>query len=155
MTSELDIINGLHDILIRDINNYTSNAVEGLDDNNIVVDFPDPDNMKKPTMIFIQPNYSDMESLTYSSDQTSYTMSVFIVAKKASSTVLQEKVFAVYDALYRLFKTNNTLDSLVAWVGVNSMDYYPALTATETIKGIEVSIQCVFEKSWCDDNATN
>ena len=114
MTSELDIIKGLHDILIRDLNNFTSNAVEGLDDKNIVVDYPDPDNMRKPTMIYIQPNYSDYESLTYSSDQTSYTMSVFIVAKKASSTVLQDKVFAVYDALYRLFKTNNTLDSLVA-----------------------------------------
>lgn len=155
MTSELDILNGLRDVLIRDINNYTSNAVEGLDDKSIVIDFPDIDSARKPTMIYIQPNYSDMESLTYSSDQTSYTMSVFIVAKKASSTVLQDKVFAVYDALYRLFKTNNTLDSLVAWIGVNSMDYYPALTADAGTKGIEVSISCVFEKSWCDDNATN
>ena len=155
MTSELDIMNGLHDVLIRDINDYTSNAVEGMDDKSIVVDFPDVDNMRKPTMIFIQPNYSDYEALTYSSDQTSFTMSVFLVAKKASSKVLQDKVFALYDGLYKLLKTNNTLDSIVDWVGVNSMDYYPQLTATETVKGIEVSIQCVFEKSWCGDNITN
>lgn len=151
MTSELDIMRGLHDVLIRDINDYTSNAVEGMDDKNIVIDYPDIDNMRKPTMIYIQPNYSDYEPLTYSADQTSFTMSVFLVAKKASSTVLQDKLFALYDGLYRLLKTNNTLDSIVAWVGVNSMEYYPQLTATETVKGIEVSIQCVFEKSWCEE----
>ena len=155
MTSELDIIKGLHDILVRDINSYTSNAVEGMDDKSIVCDFPDIDNMRKPTMIYLQPNYSDYEPLTYSSDQTAYTMSIFIVAKKASSQVLQEKVFALYDAVYRLLKTNNTLDSIVAWVGVQTMDYYPALTADAGTKGIEVSIQCVFEKDWCDGNATN
>lgn len=148
MTSELDIMTGLRDVLIRSLNDYTSNAVEGMDDKSIVLDFPDPDNMRKPTMIYIQPNYSDMETLTYTADQTSFTMSVFIVAKKASSQVLQTKVFALYDGLYRLLKTNNTLDSLVAWVGVNSMEYYPQLTATDTVKGIEVSIQAVFEKDW-------
>ena len=148
MTSELDIMTGLRDVLILSLNDYTSNAVEGMDDKSIVLDFPDPDNMRKPTMIYIQPNYSDMETLTYTADQTSFTMSVFIVAKKASSQVLQTKVFALYDGLYRLLKTNNTLDSLVAWVGVNSMEYYPQLTATDTVKGIEVSIQAVFEKDW-------
>lgn len=148
MTSELDIMTGLHDVLIRDINDYTSNAVEGMDDKNIVIDFPDPDNMRKPTMIYIQPNYADYEPLTYSADQTSFTMSVFLVAKKASSTVLQDKLFALYDGLYRLLKTNNTLDSIVAWVGISNMEYYPQLTASDTVKGIEVSIQCVFEKDW-------
>ena len=150
MTSEISIIQGLHDILVRDLNDYTSNAVEGMDDKSIVIDFPEVDNMRKPTMIFLQPNWANYEPLTYQADQTSYTMSVFIVAKKASSTVLQDKVFALYDALYRLLKTNNTLDSLVAWVSVESMDYYPALTADASVKGIEVSVQCVFEKDWSD-----
>lgn len=148
MTSELDILNGFHDVLIRDINDYTSNAVEGMDDKSIVVDFPDIDNMRKPTMIFLQPNWTDYETLTYDSDQSNFTISVFLVAKKASSTVLQEKLFALYDGLYKLLKTNNTLDSLVAYTVVQSMDYYPALTADNNVKGIEVSIQVVFEKSW-------
>lgn len=148
MTSELDILNGLHDVLIRDINDYTSNSVEGMDDKSIVVDFPDIDNMRKPTMIFLQPNWTDYETLTYDSDQSNFTISVFLVAKKASSTVLQEKLFALYDGLYKLLKTNNTLDSLVAYTVVQSMDYYPALTADNNVKGIEVSIQVVFEKSW-------
>lgn len=151
MISELDILKGLHDILIRDINNFTSNAVEGMDDKSIVCDYPNIDNMRKPTMIFIQPNYSDMEKLTYSSDQSAYTMSIFIIAKKDKPSVLQDKVFALYDALYQLLKTNNTLDSLVAWVSIESMDYYPALTADGNVKGIEVSVQCVFEKCWSDE----
>lgn len=150
MISELDIINGLHDVLIRQINDYTSNAVEALDDKSIVVDFPDIDNMRKPTMIFLQPNYADFEKLTYASDQSAYTMSIFIVAKKDKPSVLQTKVFAVYDALYQLLKTNNTLDSLVAWMNIESMDYYPALTADNNVKGIEVSVQAVYEKIWCD-----
>ena len=148
MTSEMDILQGLHDVLIRDINDYTSNAVEGMDDKSIVIDFPDIDNMRKPTMIFLQANWTNYDSLVYSADQSNFTISVFLVAKKASSTVLQEKLFALYDGLYKLLKTNNTLDSLVAYTVIQSMDYYPALTADNNVKGIEVSIQVVFEKSW-------
>lgn len=148
MTSEMDILQGLRDVLIRDLNNYTSNAVEGMDDKSIVIDFPDIDSARKPTMIFLQANWTNYDSLVYSADQSNFTISVFLVAKKASSTVLQEKLFALYDGLYRLLKTNNTLDSLVAYTVIQSMDYYPALTADNNVKGIEVSIQCVFEKSW-------
>lgn len=146
MMSELEILQGLKEVLERDLNEYTTNVK--MDKNNIELAFPDIDNMRKPIMIFIQPNYSDYEELTYSSDQTNFTISLFIVAKRDKPSSLQDKVFEVYDAVYRLLKLNNTLDSLVAYMVVQSMDYYPALTGTEDVKGIEVSIQAMFEKDW-------
>lgn len=146
MTTELEILKGLKAVLERDLNEYTTEVK--MDKNNIELAFPDIDNMRKPIMIFIQPNYSDYEELTYSSDQTNFTISLFIVAKRDKPSALQDKIFEVYDAVYRLLKLNNTLDSLVAYMVVQSMDYYPALTGTEDVKGIEVSIQAMFEKDW-------
>lgn len=146
MTTELEILQGLSKVLERDLNDYLS--IVKMDKNNIDVAFPDIDNMRKPVMIFLQPNYSDYDALTYTSDQSNFTLSLFIVAKRDKPSVLQDKVFDVYDGVYRLLKKNNTLDSLVGYVVVQSMDYYPQLTGTEDVKGIEVSINAVFEKDW-------
>lgn len=146
MMSELEILQGLKMVLERDINDYTE-SVE-LDKLSIEVNYPDIDNMRKTTMIFLQPNYADYDALTYTSDQTNFTLSLFIVAKRDKPAALQDKVFDVYNAVYKLLKKNNTLDSIVGYMVVQSMDYYPALTGTEDVKGIEVSIQAVFEKDW-------
>ena len=146
--TELGVMRALYNVLIRDINNYTSNAVESLDDRNIVIDFPSVDMMPKATVLYLQQNYTDYDSLTVNTDNSSMHISVFILCKKDKGTVLQEKVNAIYEGLYKLLKTNPTLDGVVTYCSIESFDYYPAIEGNSTVKGAEVSVNLIFEKEW-------
>ena len=152
MITELEVMNALYDVLIRDINDYTPQSVENLDNKNFMIDFPSVDMMPKSTMIYLQPNYSNFEELTLQSDESQFNMAIYILAKKDKSTVLQNKVFDIYNAIYLLLKTNPTLDGAITVCGVESFDYYPAVEANPNVKGIEMSIVLQFEKDFTECN---
>lgn len=146
--TESNVMKVMYDIFIRDINDYVSDAVENLDDKNIVVDFPSVDMMPKQTVIYLQQNYSDYDALTVRTDNTSMHMSIFILCKKDKPTVLQDKVNALYDGIYTMLKTNPTLDGTITYTSIESFDYYPAVEANPNVKGAEISVNLVFEKEW-------
>lgn len=148
MVSEMKVMRKLYEVLVRDLNSNIDGNVEQLGVKNIFIDFPTVDNAPSPTTIWLQSNYSDYESLTVSSDNASSHISVFIIAKRAEGLVLQDKVFAVYDGLYKLLKNNPTLDGTITYCSIESFDYYPALEANPNVKGAEVSVNLLFEKEW-------
>lgn len=149
MLSELTIINRLRDVLVKELNdNLDDGKVEKLGEKNIIVDFPTVDNAPCPTTIWLQSNYSDYEALTMNTDNASAHISIFIIAKRGKGTVLQDKVFEIYDGIYKVLKTDPTLDGTITYSSIETWDYYPALEGDPNVKGAEILVNLLYEKEW-------
>lgn len=152
MKSELQVLNQLKDVIAKQLNNYlhedeeNSGVLDKISDRNIVVDFPDPDNMPCSTMFWIEPEVSDISDLTSLADLEQMTLSVYIMCKRAKSEVLIQKVFGYFTALFALIRNNMTLDEFVDFAKITTMEFYPAVDASKTIAAIEATMQIQWEK---------
>ena len=148
MVNELTVMNALKEVIETQLNNYTPDSVDSMDKKNVILDFPDVDLMTKKSCIFIQPNYASYENLSTNSDDSSFSINIFILCKRDKQENLVEKVFAYYNALYKLLRTNISLNGTVDFTDINSFDYYPQVSATPGVVGMEVLITCRYTKDY-------
>lgn len=152
MTTELQVLNQLKKVIVEQLKNYyaedadNKDLLEDITEDNVVIDFPQLDSMKKNTMFFIQPDYEEITDLSVSTDFASLNASVFIMCKGFKNEILVKKVFGFYTALYALLRNNQTLDGYVDFTGITNSDYYPAVTASTTMTAIEASVRIDFAK---------
>jgi hypothetical protein len=123
-------------------------AMEHFDDKNIEIDFPDVDSMRRPTMLYIQPDYENLEPLGMHSDLATMRATVFLICKGAPNAILVKRVFALYSALYLLVRGDPTLCGFIEDARITDMDYYPTVTASSTITAIEASIDLQWSKEF-------
>lgn len=113
-----------------------------------VVDYPDTDNMKSSTMIYIEPEDAEYQPLTISSDLAILHATIYIIAKKDTPTNLLQKVFRHSDEVFTLIRQNQTLNGFVEFSNITAMEYYPAVEANKNIKAIELSLDLQWTKDW-------
>lgn len=148
MVNEITIMRALKEVIETELNNYTDDSLDNIDTKNVIIDFPNVDLMTKKTCIFIQPNYGEYENLSTNSDDSSFSMNIFILCKRDKHESLVEKVFGFYNALYKLIRTNITLNETVDFVDIESFDYYPQVEANSGVVGIEALITCRYTKDY-------
>lgn len=154
MISELQILNQLKKVIGEQLNEYltadeeNSGLLEEISEANVIIDFPDIDNMPKNTTIYIQPDYEEVEDLSVITDFTRMRLLIYIICKGAKSATLIKKVFGYYTALFMLIRNNQTLDGMVEFSKINSMDYYPSVTASSTMSAIEVGAEINWAKTF-------
>ena len=154
MKTEWQILEQLKEVIGTQLNDYLNadeenyELLEKINKDNIEIDFPDVDNFKKSTMIWIEPLTEDIEDLTTSSDSAQMQISIYILCKKNKSEILIRKVFGYFTALFALLKDNQTLDEFVDFIKISTMEFYPAVTADRSISGIEVTAQILYEKPY-------
>ena len=152
MKTELQVLNQLKQVIATELNNYLSedednhDLLEEINADNVVIGFPDLDNMKKNTMFYITPDFEEITDLSMGTDFASMNSNLFIMCKGAKNEILIKKVFGYYTALYALIRDNQTLDNFVDFSRINDMDFYPAVTASTTMTAIEVSISIQWAK---------
>ena len=152
MKTELQVLNQLKQVIATELNDYLSedednhDLLEEINADNVVIGFPDLDNMKKNTMFYITPDYEEITDLSMGTDFASMNSNLFIMCKGAKNETLIKKVFGYYTALYALIRDNQTLDNFVDFSRINDMDFYPAVTASTTMTAIEVSISIQWAK---------
>lgn len=147
MTNELNVLNRLREVIIRDLD------TEGLDpvgETNVLIDFPDQDSMPARSAIYIQPNYCSYDTLTVESDQVELTVSIFVVCKRDTRANLTIKTMAYVNKLYKLLSNDQELDGEIDYLRPETMDFYPALGENKDVKGAEISITLVFSKDFED-----
>ena len=120
-----------------------------MDSDHVLVEFPDTDQMKYSSMIYICPNYSEYSNVSTHSDNGQFLCSVYVICKRDSNRNLVEKVYTYYTALYNLLREETTLGGVVDFVDVSSADFYPQIEGTKGVAGIETSITCNFENDFC------
>jgi hypothetical protein len=123
-------------------------AVKQFDETNVEIDYPDVDAMRRPTMLYIQPDYENLEPLGMHSDLATMRATVFILCKSAPNAILVKRVFALYSALYLLVRSDPTLGGFIEDARITDMDYYPTVTASSTITAIEASIDLQWSKEF-------
>ena len=68
MTNEIDILNGLKEVISRELNNYLDDGIEHIDERAVKIDSPDVDTMEFPTFVFIAQKYWSLDNLTGRTD---------------------------------------------------------------------------------------
>lgn len=139
MTNEIDILNGLKEVISRELNNYLD-EIEHIDERAVEIDAPDADHMKYPTEIYIQPNYSSFENLTVRSDFAEGRYAVFILCKRDTQKNLTIKTLSYAKALYECLKKNPTLNEIADFTMIESSDFFMRVEGNENIKGVEISV---------------
>ena len=150
MKTEIQVLEHLKTTIATRLATFFDNDGEiiTIDEKNVEIDFPDVDTMRRNTMLYIQPDYENLEPLGFASDLATLRATVFILCKGASSATLVKRVFAYYTALYILLRRNSTLSGFIDNTHITDMDYYPAVTASATITAIEVSIELQWSKDF-------
>jgi len=152
MITELQVLNQFKDVIVNQLANYYDqdeeyhDLLEEISEANVTIGFPEIDSMRKNVMFYIQPDYEEISDLSMGTDFASLNAVVYIMCKGSKNETLIKKVFGYYTALYALIRNNQTLDGFVDFTGINSMDYYPAVTASQTITAIEVSTNIQWSK---------
>lgn len=152
MKTELQVLDCLKDLIAADLANFLDTSGEAeqqsFGSDNIKIDFPDVDKMKKSTMLFIQPDYESIEDLSMNSDIATLHTTLFIFCKAAPSEILIRRVFNYYTAFYTLLRSNQTLNGFIDFSKITDMDYYPAVAASSTTTAIEVKLQLQWAKQF-------
>lgn len=150
MKTEIQVLEKLKETIASHLNQYLENQdgviLDAINEQNIEIDFPDTDNMKKNTMFYIQPDGETLEDLSLSSDLATMDATIFIMCKGAKNAILIKKVFGYYSALYRLLRSYQTLDGFIEGLRNSEIEYYPALTASLSMTAIEVHITMQWSK---------
>ena len=148
MKNELSILNALKGVLQVQLNAHLDEGMDQIGERNVVVDFPDTDQMPMKTMVYIQPNWANYETLSTESDDSTFNMAVFIVCKKDSQENLTRKVYGYFNAMYQLLKTNWSLDGEVDFTAITDADFYPAVEGNRSIQAIEASVSVRYTKDY-------
>ena len=148
MKNELSILNALKGVLQVQLNAHLDEGMDQIGERNVAVDFPDTDQMPMKTMVYIQPNWANYETLSTESDDSTFNMAVFIVCKKDSQENLTRKVYGYFNAMYQLLKTNWSLDGEVDFTAITDADFYPAVEGNRSIQAIEASVSVRYTKDY-------
>lgn len=140
MTNEIDILNGLKEVISKELNNYLDDGIEPINEKAVEIDAPDVDHMKYSTAVYIQPNYSSFENLTVRSDFAEGRYAVFILCKRDTQTNLTIKTLSYAKALYECLKKNPTLNEVADFTMIESSDFFMRVEGNENIKGVEISV---------------
>jgi hypothetical protein len=152
MKTEMQVLEHLKELiatsLVALMEGEAEIAVKQFDEANVEIDFPDVDSMRRPVMLYIQPDYENLEVLGMGSDLATMRATVFILCKGAANSILVRRTFALYNALYLLVRGDPTLGGFIEDARITDMDYYPAVTAGATVTAIEASIDLQWSKEF-------
>lgn len=148
MKNELSVLLALQDVISKKLNDFLPQDFASISDKNVLIDFPNVDQMPMKNMFYIQPDYAEFEALTTSSDVSSFRVSVFILSKKDTKANLTILNYGYYNALCELLRSNMTLDGTVDFTDINDVTFYPAVEANPNVRGAELSLEIRYTKDY-------
>lgn len=143
MKDEMEVMDALRMRIIDSLSSFIREPgiAVTLDERSVLIDFPDPDNMARDSVVWITPDWENIEELSVATDVSTLRLSVYIVCKGAPSAQLVRRAFALWSALYLLVDDDRSIGGVVAHTRVTDMDYYPSVAAGRTQVGIEASLE--------------
>ncbi len=148
MKNELSVLLALQDVIAKNLNDFLPQDFASISEKNVLIDFPNVDQMPMKNMFYIQPDYAEFEALTTSSDVSSFRVSVFILSKKETKANLTILNYGYYNALCELLRSNMTLDGTVDFTDINDVTFYPAVEANLNVRGAELSLEIRYTKDY-------
>lgn len=146
MTTPLDIAEAARDFLITTIPAWISQftttelSLEVLDDEHIIIAWPDPDRYQAPCMIYLQPGEDESQPLTLATELHDMLIDIYIVCTKDTPERIMRKVFRYYAATKSALYQDRSMGGAVGELRIQSVDYYPNVEASPNTCAIKIGM---------------
>ena len=86
MKDEMEVMDALRMRIIDSLSSFIREPgiAVTLDERSVLIDFPDPDNMARDSVVWITPDWENIEELSVATDVSTLRLSVYIVCKGSS-----------------------------------------------------------------------
>lgn len=148
MTNELTVLEALQAVLVTDVNQYLSEGWTNLSYENVIMEWPDVDGMTGDVTVFLNGNYAEYEELATINDQSTFTVSLFLMVKRDKRTSLTEKMYRYFNGIYQALRKSMSLGGVVDFTMVTDADFYPAIEANKNVQGVEISCAVHYTKDF-------
>lgn len=146
MKNTIEVYEGVRDCLLNHINEYLHSnnpydvEVPELEEKNFAIDFPDLDKIPQQNMVYIVPDYLELNPQTTCTKIVDNNVKVYIFCKRDSHDNLIKRASTYFNAICQVCIKHTTLDNTVNLCELRSADYYPSVTASNTIAAFELNL---------------
>lgn len=148
MTNELTVLEALQAVLVTDVNQYLSEGWTNLSYENVIMEWPDVDGMTGDVTVFLNGNYAEYEELATINDQSTFTVSLFLMVKRDKRTSLTEKMYRYFNGIYQALRKSMSLGGVVDFTMITDADFYPAIEANKNVQGVEITVAVHYTKDF-------
>ena len=148
MTNELVILEALKDVIVNNANTYLPEGYSTFTSSDVVIEFPDSDNMPSDVAVFIQGDSASYESLSTTTDASMFSVSVFVIGKRDTSANLTIKMYTYFNAIYETLRKSMSLDGNVDFASITGAEFYPAIEGNKNVQGVEISCALQYTKDF-------
>ena len=148
MTNELTVLEAIQSVLISNVNQYLDEGYTSLSSNNVIMEWPDVDGMKDDVTVFINGNYAEYEELATTNDQSTFTVSIFLLVKRDTISNLTTKMYRYFNGIYQALRKSMSLNGVVDFTMITDADFFPAVEANKNVQGVEITVAVHYTKDF-------
>lgn len=148
MINELTVLEALQSVLVSDVNKFLAEGWTRLTTDNVVLEWPDVDGMKDDVTVFINGNYAEYTELATTNDESTFTVSVFLMVKRDTKLNLTQKMYRYFNGIYQALRESMSLDGVVDFTMITDADFFPAIEANTNVQGVEITVAVHYTKDF-------
>lgn len=148
MTNELTVLEAIQSVLISNVNQYLDEGYTALSSNNVIMEWPDVDGMTDDVTVFLNGNYAEYEELATTNDQSTFTVSIFLLVKRDTISNLTTKMYRYFNGIYQALRKSMSLNGVVDFTMVTDADFFPAVEANKNVQGVEITVAVHYTKDF-------
>ena len=148
MTNELTVLQAIQTVLISNVNQYLEQGWTALSAKNVIMEWPDVDNMTDDVTVFLNGNYAEYEELATINDVSTFTVSVFLLVKRDTVSNLTIKMYKYFNGIYQALRQSMSLGGVVDFTMVTDADFFPAVEANKNVQGVEITLAVHYTKDF-------
>lgn len=148
MTNELTVLEAMKSVLVSDVNKYLAEGWTQLTADNVVMEWPEVEGMTDDVTVFINGNYAEYEELATTNDQSTFTVSVFLMVKRDTKLNLTQKMYTYFNGIYQSLRESMSLDGVVDFTMITDADFFPAIEANKNVQGVEITVAVHYTKDF-------
>ena len=111
-----------------------------------VIDYPDSDNLKYPTMVYIVPENETMEYESINTICVTMNVKIYILLRSIPMATMIQNAYEYYAALVNAISYDETLDGAILEANVTGAEFYPVVVGLTKTAGIEISAILKYER---------
>lgn len=148
MTNELTVLEAMKSVLVSDVNKYLAEGWTQLTTDNVVMEWPEVEGMTDDVTVFINGNYAEYEELATTNDQSTFTVSVFLMVKRDTKLNLTQKMYTYFNGIYQSLRESMSLDGVVDFTMITDADFFSAIEANKNVQGVEITVAVHYTKDF-------
>lgn len=146
MKNTIQVLDGVRECFANHINDYIDSnnpfdiKVPEMKNEYIKVDFPDIDSLPYQNTIYIIPDYIELSPQTTCTQMVDNNIKIYIFCKRDKHDNLIKRASTYFNALCQVCIRYTSLDGAVNLCQLESCDFYPSVTADNTIAAYEINL---------------